>query len=131
MINDNPLVSIIIPVYNSEKFLKKCLESVYLQTYKNIEVIIIDDGSTDQSGRMCDEVSEKYKYIKIIHNSNQGVSMARNCGLDNANGDFIMFLDSDDWLEYDILAKVVEKGIKTNADIIAFGLEQHDVCGGD
>lgn len=126
MINDNPLVSIIIPVYNSEKFLKKCLESVYLQTYKNIEVIIIDDGSIDQSGRMCDEFSEKYKHIKIIHNSNQWIGMARNCGLDNANGDFIMFLDSDDWLEYDIIAKLVEKGIKTNADIIAVGMEQND-----
>lgn len=93
-----PLVSVVIPVYNVEKFLSTCVNSVICQTYKNIEIILVNDGSTDASGRICDEFSEKHNYIKVIHKQNQGLNMARKTGFENSQGERILFIDSDDAL---------------------------------
>lgn len=89
-------ISVIIPVYNVDKFLSECLESVINQTYNNIEIVLIDDGSTDESGKICDEYGAKDKRIKVIHQKNMGVSIARNTGIKLAKGDYITFVDSDD-----------------------------------
>lgn len=98
----NNLISVIIPVYNVEQYLKRCLDTVINQTYKNLEIILIDDGSTDNGGKICDEYALKDNRIKVIHKENGGVSSARNLGLDIAKGDYIGFVDSDDFIENDM-----------------------------
>ena len=102
-----PLISVIIPVYNVEEYLDRCLESATLQTYKNIEIILIDDGSTDNSGKMCDEWAEKDRRIRVIHQKNGGLSNARNKGIEEAKGEFISFIDSDDWIEANMLTDFI------------------------
>ena len=105
-------ISIIVPVYQAEKYISKCIESIVNQTYKNLEIILIDDGSTDRSGEICDEYGKKDNRIVVVHNKNKGVSVARNCGLDIATGDYITFVDSDDYIDlqmYSEMMKVVEK----------------------
>ena len=92
------LISIIVPVYNVEKYVAECIESIIKQTYQNLEILLIDDGSTDNSGKICDKYAEKDKRIKIIHKENGGVSSARNLGLDLAQGEYIAFIDSDDFV---------------------------------
>ena len=92
----SPLISVIIPVYNVEKYLNRCLESVLQQTYTNLEIILVDDGSTDNSPKMCDDWAEKDNRIKVIHKINGGLSSARNAGLNHMNGDYVYFIDSDD-----------------------------------
>ena len=89
-------ISIIIPVYNVEKYLRECLDSILAQSYKDFEIILVDDGSTDSSGNICDEYSMKYENIKVLHKNNNGLSSARNAGLDIAQGEYILFIDSDD-----------------------------------
>lgn len=98
-----PLVSVIIPVYNTEKYLDRCINSVLAQTLSDIEVLLIDDGSTDGSGKICDDYARKDKRIHVIHTSNQGVSHARNRGLEQAKGEYISFIDSDDWIDSNML----------------------------
>lgn len=98
-IPENVKVSVIIPVFNTEKYLKKCLDSIILQTYSNLEIIIVDDGSTDNSGKIADEYAKKDSRIKVIHQKNQGQSAARNAGLQKATGKYIGFVDSDDQIE--------------------------------
>ena len=108
MENNQILISIIIPVYNSEKYLERCIQSVLQQTHSNIEVILVDDGSTDRSGEICDTFCQKDSRIKVIHKENGGQAQARNRGLDLANGDYIGFMDNDDIIEpdmYEILLK--------------------------
>ena len=104
--NDNNLISIIVPVYNVELYVKKCVKTIIDQTYKNIEIILVDDGSTDNSGKICDELKELDERIKTIHKKNGGVSSARNAGLDIANGDFITFVDADDTIAPDFIQKL-------------------------
>lgn len=99
----NPLVSVIVPVYNVEKYLRQCLDSILGQTYKNLEVIIVDDGSTDSSADIIKEYKKKDNRIVTISQKNQGLSAARNVGIKKANGDYIMFVDSDDWIAPDIV----------------------------
>ncbi len=96
-------VSIIVPVYNGETTLKVCLDSIQKQTYENIEVIVVDDGSLDNSGKICDEYAEKDARFKIIHKKNEGVSMARNDALDHSTGEYICFVDGDDYIEADMI----------------------------
>lgn len=110
-------VSIIIPVYNVEKYLQRCIESVLQQTYKDIEVVLVDDGSTDNSGNNCDLWSEKDKRIKVIHKVNGGLSSARNAGCRVATGDYILFLDSDDYLSSDCVSKLIKMCEITGSDI--------------
>ncbi len=108
-----PLISIIIPVYNVEKWLSRCVESIRMQTYENLEIILVDDGSTDSCGQLCDAMETIDKRIKVIHKANGGLSDARNAGLSNATGEYISFIDSDDWIEsafYECLFQTMQKG---------------------
>ena len=93
------MISIIVPVYNAEKTLPQCIDSILSQKYSDFEVLLIDDGSTDNSGRLCDTYSQKDKRIRVFHQENQGVSAARNLGLEQMKGEFVTFCDSDDWVE--------------------------------
>lgn len=111
-----PLISIIVPVYNVEKYLDQCIKSIVNQTYKNLEIILVDDGSSDNSPHICDEWAKKDNRIKVIHKENSGVSAARNVGLDKAAGEYIGFIDSDDYIEKDMystmLCAILESGAK-------------------
>ena len=111
------LISVIVPVYNIERYIGKCVESLIHQTYKKLEVLLIDDGSTDGSGYICDEYMHRDKRIKVIHKPNGGLSDARNRGLDNIEGDYVMFVDGDDYLDINMIQEMVEVERKTNADI--------------
>ena len=113
-----PLISVIVPIYNVEDYLTKCLDSIVSQTYDNFEVILVDDGSTDQCPRMCDEYKERNSRFKVIHKSNGGVSSARNKGLDIAEGEYVLFVDSDDWLEPNMLEVLASTATETDADIV-------------
>ena len=116
----NDLVSIIIPVYNVAPYLDRCIQSACTQTYKNIEIILIDDGSTDESGEKCDHWAEKDSRIVVVHQKNSGVSAARNTGLDIANGKYISFLDSDDeFIPYTIERALCNFTVDT--DLVSFG----------
>ena len=119
------LVSVIIPIYNTEKYLRKCLESVVNQTYKNIEIICVIDGSPDKSITICQEYKSKDPRIKIINKINGGLSSARNEGLKNCNGSYITFLDSDDYLEYNAIEHMVITIINYNIDIVC--IDKYDV----
>lgn len=110
-------VSIVIPVYNVENYLKKCLDSIINQTYTNIEIIIIDDGSTDASIEICNMYANDFR-VKIIRSENCGVANARNLGVEVATGQYITFVDSDDWIESDFVENMLDKIKKTNSDIL-------------
>ena len=112
-----PLISVIIPVYNVEKYLHRCLDSVIAQTYQNIEIICVDDGSIDESGRICDQYAVRDAHIKVIHQENQGLSAARNRGLDAAEGEYIAFVDSDDYILEDMYKKMLDKLLNYNVDL--------------
>ena len=111
------LISVVIPVYNVEKYLNKCVDSVLQQTYSEIEIILVDDGSTDKSGKICDNYIKKDSRIKVIHKENGGLSSARNAGIENAIGEFICFIDSDDFIELEMLEKLVKSMLDYNADM--------------
>ena len=111
------LISVIVPVYNVEKYLKRCINSIINQTHKDIEIILIDDGSTDSSGKICDEYSNTDTRIKAIHIQNSGAARARNVGLDIAKGEYISFIDSDDYILPDFLEKLLRLCIDNNAEI--------------
>ena len=108
------LISVIVPVYNTEKYIEKCVMSILNQTYKNLEIILIDDGSTDNSPQICDSLAEKDNRITVIHQPNGGVSSARNIGLDNTHGDYITFVDSDDYIEPNMIEFLSENIGDTN-----------------
>lgn len=112
------MISVIVPVYNVEAYLRKCLDSVVNQTYGDLEILIVDDGSTDQSGKICDEYQFD-KRVRVYHTDNHGLSAARNYALDRATGDYIAFLDSDDWFENTALERFVTVAQSTGADIVA------------
>ena len=125
----NELVSAIIPVYNTARYLDKCIESVLTQSYQNIEIILIDDGSTDASGAICDAYQKNDARIKVIHKENEGVILARETGLAAANGEFISFLDSDDWIEndyYEILTKKCHDHPEADIVVGAFVFDEED-----
>lgn len=111
------LVSVIVPVYNVEQYLNKCVDSIINQTYSNIEIILVDDGSTDNSGKICDKYALNDKRVKVIHKSNGGLSDARNRGIDVSGGKYLAFIDSDDWIEPDMIEKMYNNAIENNADI--------------
>lgn len=113
------LVSIILPVYNGEKYLRECIDSILASTYQNLEVILIDDGSTDRSGPICDEYAEKDSRIKVIHQENKGLISARNCGLSISNGAYIAFVDADDQVSPVFYEEMVSAMETEHADFVA------------
>ncbi|MDZ4983572.1 glycosyltransferase [Clostridium perfringens] len=115
-------ISIIVPIYKVEKYINKCIDSILNQTYKNIEVILVDDGSPDNCGKICDKYLLKDDRIKVIHKENGGLSSARNAGLDIATGDYIGFVDSDDWIESNMYEILINNAIKYNADVSVGGV---------
>lgn len=117
--HDN-LVSVIVPVYNVERYLKKCIESIINQTYKNLEIFLVDDGSTDNSGKICDEYAKKDNRINVIHKENKGVSSARNAGINEAKGEWIAFIDADDWIEENYIEELL-KNTSKEIDIVQCG----------
>ena len=112
-----PLVSVIVPVYNVEKYLEKCVNSLLQQTYKNIEIILVNDGSTDESGKMCDNLAQEDDRIKVFHKKNGGLSDARNYGVERATGEYIGFVDSDDYIEEDMYEKLYKAIQRSQADM--------------
>lgn len=116
-IKSSPLVSVVVPVYNVERYIARCIESILNQTHRNLELILVDDGSPDRSGEICDEYALKDNRIKVIHTPNQGVSRARNTGLDHAAGDYLLFVDSDDWVE----PNHVEKLLPVDGEDLVYG----------
>lgn len=130
---DKVLISIIIPVYNVEQYLDRCVQSVIHQTLKNIEILLVDDGSPDRCPELCDGYALQDRRIKVIHKKNGGLASARNAGLRVASGEFIFFLDSDDWLDLDGLELLYRTAIKYDVDFVRFkairsfwpGLEEH------
>lgn len=112
-----PKVSIIVPIYNMEKYLGRCIDSILVQTHTNIEVILVDDGSTDSSPQVCDDYAKRDPRIKVIHKSNGGLSSARNAGLDIATGDYIGFVDSDDYISTDMYKVLAERLDNSDCEI--------------
>lgn len=113
------LISVIIPVYNVEKYLRRCIESIINQSYRNLEIILVDDGSTDSSGEICDEYAQEDKRIKVVHKKHSGVSDARNIGINNAQGDYLSFIDSDDVISLIFYAKLLNGFGNEGVDISA------------
>lgn len=119
-----PIVSVIVPVYNVENYLEKCLESISNQLYKKIEILVIDDGSTDSSGYIADSYKQKDDRVTVLHQSNGGLSSARNSGLDIATGNYVCFIDSDDWIEPDFITLLLQGIEMYNADISVVKLKK-------
>lgn len=116
-----PLVSVVVPVYNIEKYIEKCLVSLIAQSYLNIEIVIVDDGSTDGSREICDKIASKDKRVKVFHKKNGGLSDARNYGIRKARGDLVMLVDGDDYVERDFVGAMWQEMQKTGADIVICG----------
>ena len=113
------MISIIVPVYNSEKYIDRCLDSILNQTYKDLEIVLVNDGSNDQSLKILENYALRDTRIKVVNQENKGVAAARNTGLDNATGDYILYVDSDDWIENNMVERMVE--LSANADIVFCG----------
>lgn len=119
------LISVIVPVYNIQKYLPKCINSIITQTYSNLEIILVDDGSTDESGIICDEAANRDLRIKVIHKTNGGQGSARNCGLNICKGEYITFLDADDSMHVKCIEKLYDFLIKEDLDISACNYERY------
>lgn len=118
---NKPTISVIVPVYNVEKYLEECVESVLSQTFTDYELLLIDDGSTDSSGDLCDQIAKRDTRVRVFHKSNGGLSSARNKGMDEAEGDWIVFLDSDDkWADKDGLGRLYDYATRNNLDALRF-----------
>lgn len=126
---DMPLISIIMPVYKVEKYIRKSLDCVVNQTYKNIEIILVDDGSPDNCPAICDEYAVKDSRVKVIHKSNGGIGSARNKGMDIATGDYLIIFDPDDYVSLDTCEKAVCAAVKNDADIVVFNYRKIDEAG--
>lgn len=115
--NTLPMVSVIIPIYNVEAYLRECIDSVVNQTYPNLEIILVDDGSPDNCGAICDEYAQADPRIKVVHQPNLGVAAARNTGLDQVTGEFVSFIDSDDFIASNMIETLLNRLISVNADL--------------
>lgn len=111
-------VSIIVPVYNVERYIERCMQSLYSQTYKNIEIILVDDESTDNSGSICDQYEKADSRIKVVHKKNAGLGMARNTGLKLMTGNYVMFVDSDDYIEKDAVERMLKIAVEYDAQVV-------------
>ena len=118
-----PLLTVVIPVYNVEKYLNRCIESILLQEWKNYDILLVDDGSTDRSPQICDDYVKAYDFISVIHKENGGLSEARNTGISQAKGEYVYFPDSDDWIEPDTFIALAEALESQDFDIISFNRE--------
>lgn len=118
------LISVIVPVYNVEKYIRKCLNSLTAQTYKNLEIILVDDGSSDSSGSICDEYALKYNNITVVHKKNAGLGMARNTGLEHITGKYVTFLDSDDYISPACIEILYKNIIKNQTDMCKGGFRR-------
>ena len=123
------LVSIVVPIFNVEPFLDRCLNSIVNQTYRNLEIILVDDGSPDNCPRMCDAWAAKDRRIRVIHKENEGLGMARNTGIENATGEYICFFDSDDYVSLDTVEKAYLRAKSQSADVVIFGIFRVNSCG--
>lgn len=123
------LISVIVPVYNTEEYLVRCVESIQKQTYRNLEIILVDDGSTDESGILCDKLAEKDERIRVIHKENGGSSSARNEGIKAANGEYLGFVDSDDYIECEMYEKMLCAALETGAGIVQVARNEIDIEG--
>lgn len=122
---NNPLVSIIVPIYNVEQYIMRCLKSLLSQTYENIEIILVDDGSTDNCGELCDIIHKKYPdKIIVVHKQNGGLSDARNIGLKIAKGSYIAFVDSDDFISNKMIEIMVSNLQKYNVDMVCVNFQE-------
>ena len=121
---DKPLISIIVPVYKVEAYLEQCLDSILQQTWKKLDIILIDDGSPDSCGQICDRYAERDPRVRVFHTDNHGLSSARNLGIKKAeetDSDYLVFIDSDDWLDTDMIETLAETAILNNADVVVCG----------
>ena len=118
------MISVIVPVYNVERYLKRCVDSIINQTYSDLEIILVDDGSTDSSGYLCDEIKKTNTRIKVIHKANGGLSSARNAGLEIATGSYIGFVDSDDWIATDMYESLIVAIKETESDVAITGINR-------
>lgn len=121
-VTQSPTVSVIVPIYNVETYLKRCINSIINQTYRNLEIILVNDGSSDKSAEICDEFQQKDRRIKVIHKENGGLVSARKAGIQIASGVYVTHLDSDDWIEPDMYEELVCLIVQNDADIITSGL---------
>ena len=122
--SNEPLISVIVPVYKVEPYLRQCLDSILAQTYKNLEIILVDDGSPDNCPAICDEYAKKDSRVTVIHKENGGLGSARNAGLDICHGEYIGFVDSDDWLDPDVYRAVADGLLKTDLDMAVIGYKE-------
>lgn len=122
--NQSTLISVVVPVYNVEKYLYRCVDSIRNQTYQNLEIILVDDGSTDNSGILCDEIAERDIRIKVIHKKNGGLSSARNTGIAASTGDCVGFVDSDDWIMSDMYEYLLSLMNSKNAEIAQINIKK-------
>jgi glycosyltransferase involved in cell wall biosynthesis len=122
MSDNKPLISVIVPVYNVEQYLDKCLESIVNQTYRNLEILLVDDGSPDNCPTMCDEWADKDLRVKVIHKKNGGLSSARNTGLDHCSGEYVGFIDSDDWIDLRFFETLYTNLEEDGSDISVVGV---------
>ena len=118
---NQPMISVIVPVYNVEAYLPKCVDSILAQTYKTLEIILVEDGTKDSSGKICDEYAKKDSRIRVVHKENGGLSSARNAGMDIARGDYFGFVDSDDWIEPEFYETMLSAAQKHDADLVCCG----------
>lgn len=123
------LISVVVPIYKVEKYLDNCISSIVNQTYQNLEILLIDDGSPDNCPRICDEWVQKDGRIKVIHKENQGLGMARNTGIEHATGEYICFFDSDDSIAKDTIQKAYHTVSRDNSDVVIFGFYTTDEAG--
>lgn len=126
---NNALVSVIVPAYNVEKYIARCLDSILTQTYTNLEVILIDDGSTDSTGRICDDYAHRDERVRVIHQVNQGLAEVRNIGIREAKGKWIQFVDSDDWIDTETIETCLRYAHEYNADMVIFQMTVEYVDG--
>ena len=118
---ENTLVSVIVPVYRTENYLEQCVDSLLKQTYSKLEIILVDDGSPDGSPALCDWFAAQHENVRVIHKQNEGAAFARKSGLDAAAGEYVLFLDGDDWLDSDAISECMETAIRDSADCVMFG----------
>ena len=116
--NNEPKISVIVPVYKAEAYLERCINSLLVQTFADFEVLLVDDGSPDDSGKICDEYAAKDNRVKVYHKENGGVSSARQCGIDNARGEYTIHVDPDDWVEMGMLKELYEKAKEDDVDMV-------------